>query len=230
MNETKARINDLPLEERKRCTDEYVLLGVLSYAKNRNYNFQRMQIMKILQKLKERIQEELKIEAYHQEFCKGKHGDLDLNVYKYLTNLKRADFITSNGCEPYEKFVVTDRGQEVFSNTKMSRGEDNEKLEMIKEFIEKLVNAEGHKSSEKLREENHARKIVIDDVEKSIDEIPNDTITTPNLKDGDEFVFDNRSAIDWSLHGKIASRKRDEVLPEGELPETQKELYEMLRL
>ena len=63
-----------------------------------------------------------------------------------------------------------------------------------------------------------------------MDELPNGEITTPNLKNGDIFVFDTRLALDWSLYKKIAQRKKEEIIPEDEIPKTQDEIYKMLGL
>ena len=150
-------MNNIPIESKKNYTDEFILLGVLVMAKKYGYQLQRMQIMKILQKLKKLIQDNLQLEAYHKEFVKDRHGDFSPHVYSQLSGLKQANFIESAGEIPYEKFFPTRLGEEIFDSTKMGTSADNEKLTTIKDILGKLINLEGRKSSGKLREENHKR-------------------------------------------------------------------------
>lgn len=230
MKNIKQQINKVSLEVKENYTDEFILLGVLSCASKHDYKLQRMQIMKLVQKLKHRLQEEFEFEGYHKEFVKDRHGDFNPHIYPQLTNLKQSDFINSIGNEPYEKFYATELGMEVFERVKMNTGSENEKLFSIKDIIEKIIKKEGYKSSGELRKENHLRVFEKNGKEINMDDLPNGEITTPNLQDGDNFVFNNRLAIDWSLYKKIAKRKREAVTPDDEIPETQEDIFKMLGL
>ncbi len=230
MSKMNEGINELPIEEREKCTDEFILLGILAMANKHGHELQRMQIMKILQKFKQKAQDDLNLEAYHQEFYKAKHGEYTSEVYCQLTNLKRSDFINSIGSEPLEKYSSTELGSKIFEQTKLGTSSENKKLSFIKNILEKVVISEAHKTSEQLKEENHKRKIQLKGKEYAIDDLKIGVITTPNINNGDSFIFNSRSSIDWSLYRKIAIRKTDEIIPDDEIPNTQKEIYKLLDL
>lgn len=220
----------LPLEARKEATDEFILLSILVYAKKHGYKLQRMQLMKILQRVKERSQNDLDMEIYHKEFVKNTYGDFCRPVYNQLTNLKQADFITSIGQEPEEKFYSTGIGEKAFEDIRMRTGEENERLDLIKTLIERTVEKEGRKSSQKLRDENHKRSIVYEGKKTTVEECPIGAITTPNLEEAHPFVFNTGQAVDWALFRKIAIRKRTTVTPEDEMPTSQEEVHKLLGL
>jgi hypothetical protein len=230
MSTAQTQYNSLAKELKKNYTNEFILLGILACAKKHGYKFQRMQIMKLLQKFKSAIQENLEFEAYHCEFVKDKHGDFCGDVYDQLTSLKQSDFIASEGEEPYELFFATEKGGDVFDKFKMDTGNDVKKMTLIKEYIAKIVQKEGNKSSEELRKENHSRIFIVEGQKKGMDELPNGVVTTPNLNTKEEFMLDDRLAIDWGLYKKIAKRKREKIISEEEMPKTQEEIYELLGL
>ncbi len=229
MNKSEQKINNIPLEVRKDCTDEFMLLGILYFANKYGYKFQRMQMMKLLQKFKHRAQEDFGLEYYHKEFVKDRHGDFNSCIYVQLSNLKQADFITSVGNEPYEQFYATELGTKIFERIKMDTGLDNQKISTAKDLLEKIIQRDGRKSSLELRKENHSRTFITENGKTvKMDEILNGTVTTPNLQNGDGFIFDDRSAIDWSLYRKIAKRKREAITPDEEIPQNQEEIYKIL--
>ena len=124
----------------------------------------------------------------------------------------------------------TELGIEVFERVKMNTGSDDKKLFNIKDIIGKVIKAEGYKSSEELRTENHLRVFEKDGKKINMDELSKGEITTPNLQNGDSFIFNDRLAIDWSLYRKIAKRKREAVTPDDKIPETQGDIHKMLEL
>jgi len=228
--EKNITVNKVPEEVKKEYTNEFILLAILSYAKKLNYKLGRMQLVKILQKFKQRIQEELAIQAYHNPLFKDKHGDFNPVIYKELTSLKKADFIKTVGAPPFEKFVPTDYGSNLIDKIRMSTGEDNERLQKAKNLLEKLIPIEAAKDAGTLRTENHERIVSHEGTDKPLDDVPDGAITTPNLEGGQYLIFDDRLAIDWSLYLKIAERKRDEVVPESNIPKTQEEALSLLGL
>ena len=184
METAEKQFNKIPEELKKDYTDQYVLLGVLATAKKHGHQLQRMQIMKILQKVKKTLQDDFELQAYHKEFVKDKHGDFAPTVYDQLTDLKQSDFIASVGTEPYEKFYSTPLGEQIYDRIKMGSASENKKLILVRDLIEKLVPKEAPKTSEELRDENHQRKFILGGVEVSMDDLPKGEITTPNMDSG----------------------------------------------
>ena len=230
MPSDKIKMNTVSEIVKKNFTNEYILLGILMLAVKQGCSLQRMQIMKILQKVKMSVQDNLQLEAYHNEFVKEKHGDFDPNIYEYLTDLKQADLITSEGVEPLEHFIATPLGEEIFNSIEFSTGEDNKKATLVKDILSKVISSEAHKSSEELRKENHEREILCEGKKIKMDDVEKGIVTTLNINSAEKFLFDDRAALDWSLHKKIAIRKRERVVPDSEMPQGQEDVYNFLKL
>lgn len=227
-----GEISPPQLEQKKDSTDEFILLGILSLAYKKGLELERLQIMKILRNFKAKAQECFKFEAYHKEFVREKHGDFTSCFYDQMSNLKKADFITSTGEPPYEKFSTTQRGDEVFERIRLNSGADNLKLKKVRGLLERIINEDASKSSEELRKENHERMVNYQGRDMPLEEIPvgKGIVTTPNLDNDNYFIFDDGTALDWMLYRKIAKRNREELLPDEEIPQNQKEAFSLLGL
>jgi len=226
-----AKIKKLPSKELKEeYTNEFILLGLFYFAKKYGYDFGRMQTDKLLWKFKDLIQRELSLQAYYVEPYKDKHGRFNKEFYNQLNNLKTADFIETAGTPPFEKFKISQKGQKIFDTFDTENNGTEYVLQLVKSNLDYIIKKHGKKSAMTLREEDHK------DI-KEIDTLPvrdEDIILCSNLKSNEikyQFLFNDRTTLDWSIAIGLGKRKKTEkIIPEDLLPKNQKEAYKILGL
>lgn len=222
---------NLPSTELKEeYTSEFILLGLFYFAKKYGYDLGRMQTGKLLWKFKSLIQKELGLQAYYTEPYKDKHGRFNKELYPQLNDLKTADFIQTIGNPPFEKFVISPKGEKVFNEFTTEEKKTRYALGLAKSQLDFTVREHGKKSAELLREEDHKDIKEVD----SLPERDEDNILCSNLKPEEtkhKFLFDDGETLDWAVAIGIGKRKKtEEIMPEELLPKNQEEAYKALGL
>ncbi len=211
-------------------TNEFIVLGLFYFAQKYGFELDRMKTVKLLWKFKDLVQGKLGLQAYYTEAYKDKHGRFNKEIYTQLNDLKVADFITTTGAQPFEKFIISTKGQKAFNTFEINNEDTKYALGLAKSQLEYVVKENGEKSAMALREEDHKD---IKEIEK-LPEKDESIVLCPNLKSEEtkyQFIFDEQEALDWSVAIGIGKRKKtEEIMPEDELPKTQKEAYKIFGL
>lgn len=205
-------------------------MGLFYFCKKYGQKLGRKQTIKLLWKFKEITQEKLSLMSYYTEAYKDKHGRFNKEFYDQLNNLKTADYIVTTGIEPLEKFQISPKGEKVFKAFESEDEQTNYAFQLVKTNLDYIARKHGMKPAELLEHEDHQK---ITDIEK-LPERDEENILCPNLKPNKakyKFIFDDQNTLDWAVSIGIGERKKvEEIKPEDSLPNTQKEMYELLGL
>ena len=106
-NYSKRDIMNTPIDLKRECTNEFILLGLLYFATKHGLNLGRMQMVKLLWKFKDLTQDKLKLQAYYTEPYKDKHGRFNKEIYYQVNNLRLADFIKTSGLSAADQLMNT---------------------------------------------------------------------------------------------------------------------------
>ena len=231
MPTSNTSVKTLPAKELKEeYTNEFVLLGLFYFAKKYGYGLGRMQTVKLLWKFKSSVQKELGLQTYYTEPYKDKHGRFNKKLYPQLNDLKVADFIQTIGNPPFEKFIISPKGEKVFNGFTIEEEKAKYALELAKSQLDFTVKEHGKKPAGLLKEEDHK------DIEgiENLPERDEENTLCHNLKPEEikhKFLFNDQETLDWAVAIGIGKRKKtEEIISEELLLKNQEEAYKVLGL
>lgn len=231
MSAVDTENKEISLKELKQeYTNEFIVLGLFYFAQKYGFELGRMKTVKLLWKFKDLVQKNLGLQTYYTEAYKDKHGRFSKDIYAQLNDLKVADFITTSGTQPFEKFIISPKGEKVFDTFEINDEKTKYALGLAKSQLDYIVKENGEKSAMALREEDHKDIVGID----KLPEKDEDIVLSPNLKPEEtkyQFLFDEQEALDWSVAIGVGKRKKtEEIIPEDLLPKSQEQAYKILGL